>query len=143
MNLSGPKLTKDFIREMFYNSTEMKITKQKINSKKTFISIDLSLEKSGILSLNEIISQYDIYIDKDENPEIFWMGLQKYTIINKVDKKDNNKFICKFNFSTNYKGILEINKISVKLYNKNEEKNIDEVFMIIKHISKPISINID
>ena len=143
LNLSGPKLTKDFIREMFYNSTEMKITKQKINSKKTFISIDLSLEKSGILSLNEIISQYDIYIDKDENPEIFWMGLQKYTIINKVDKKDNNKFVCKFNFSTNYKGILEINKISVKLYNKNEEKNIDEVFMIIKHISKPISINID
>ena len=143
LNLSGPKLTKDFIREIFYNSTEIKIMKQKINSQKTFISIDLSLKKSGISSLNEIISKYDIYVDKDENPEIFWMGLQKYTIINKVDKTDDNKFICKFNFSTNYKGILEINKISAKLFNKNEEKNIDEVFMIIKHISKPISINLD
>jgi hypothetical protein len=80
--LSGPKLTKDFIREIFYNSTEIKIMKQKINSKKTFVSIDLSLKKSGISSLNEIISKYDIYVDKDENPEIFWMGLQKYTVIN-------------------------------------------------------------
>ena len=143
LNLSGPKLTKDFLREMFYNSTEIKFMKQKINNEKTFVSMDLSLKISGILSLSEIISQYDIYIDKDENPEIFWIGLQKYTIINKADKKRDDKLLCKFNFSTKYKGVLEINRISVKLYNKNEEKNINEVFMVIKHISKPISINLD
>ena len=143
LNLSGPKLTKDFLREMFYNSTEIKFMKQKINNEKTFVSMDLTLKISGILSLSEIISQYDIYIDKDENPEIFWIGLQKYTIINKADKKRDDKLLCKFNFSTKYKGVLEINRISVKLYNKNEEKNINEVFMVIKHISKPISINLD
>ena len=143
LNLSGPKLTKDFIREMFYNSTEIKFIKHKINNDKTFVSIDLSFRKNGILSLSDIISQYDICIDKDENPEIFWIGLQKYSIINQVDKNGNDKFACKFNFSTKYKGILEINRISAKLYNKNEEKNINEIFMVIKHISKPISIFLD
>ena len=142
LNLSGPKLTKDFIREIFYNSTETKIIKQKINNEKTFVSIDLSLKKSGISSLSDIISQYDIYIDKDENPEIFWMGLQKYTVTNYPGKKNDKNFLCRFNFSTNHKGLLEINRISVKLYNKNEEKNNNEVFMIIKHITKPISINL-
>ena len=143
LNLSGPKLTKDFIREIFYNSTEIKIMKQKITNEKTFVSIDLAFNKSGISSLSDIISQYDIYIDKEENPEIFWMGLQKYTVINKVDKKGNDMFLCKFNFSTNYKGVLEVNRISIQLYKKNEEKNINEAFMMIKHISKPISIVID
>ena len=117
--------------------------KQKINNEKTFVSMDLSLKISGILSLSEIISQFDIYVDKDENPEIFWIGLQKYTFINKADKNRDDKLLCKFNFSTKYKGVLEINRISIKLYNKNEEKNINEVFMVIKHISKPISINLD
>ena len=143
LNLSGPKLTKDFLREMFYNSTEIKFMKQKINNEKTFVSMDLSLKISGILSLSEIISQFDIYVDKDENPEIFWIGLQKYKFINKADKNRDDKLLCKFNFSTKYKGVLEINRISIKLYNKNEEKNINEVFMVIKHISKPISINLD
>ena len=140
LNLSGPKVTKDFIREIFYNSTEIKIMKKNINTEKTFVSIGLSLKKSGISSLSDIISQYDIYVDKDENPEIFWMGLQKYTVINQADKNGEDKFACNFNFVTNFKGILEINRISIKLYNKNEEKNINEVFMMIKHISKPISI---
>jgi hypothetical protein len=71
------------------------------------------------------------------------MWLQKYTVINKVDKKGNDLFLCKFNFSTNYKGILEVNRISIRLYKKNEEKNINEAFMMIKHISKPISIVLD
>ena len=143
LNLSGPKLTKNFIREIFYNSSEMKIIKQKINKEKTFISMDISFKKDGIASLSDIISQYDIYIDKDENPELFWVGLQKYTVVNKISKKGDNNFNCKFNFSTYYKGILEINRISTQLYNKNEEKNINESFMIIKHITKPISIILD
>ena len=121
----------------------MKIIKQKINKEKTFISMDISFKKDGIASLSDIISQYDIYIDKDENPELFWVGLQKYTVVNKISKKGDNNFNCKFNFSTYYKGILEINRISTQLYNKNEEKNINESFMIIKHITKPISIILD
>ena len=34
-------------------------------------------------------------------------------------------------------------KNNIRLYKKNEEKNINEAFMMIKHISKPISIVID
>ena len=143
LNLSGPKLTKDFLREIFYNSTEINIIKQKINNEKTFVSMNVSFKKSGIASLSDIISQYDIYIDKDENPEIFWMGLQKYSVINKINKKGEDLFLCRFNFTTKYKGVLEVNRICVQLYNKNEEKNKNEAFMVIKHISKPISIVLD
>jgi hypothetical protein len=70
LNLSGPKLTKDFLREIFYNSTEINIIKQKINNEKTFVSVNVSFKKSGIASLSDIISQYDIYIDKDEKWQI-------------------------------------------------------------------------
>ena len=140
LNLSGPKLTKDFIREIFYNSTETKIIKQKISDEKTLIVIDLGLNKSGIGSLGDLISQYDIFIEEKENPEISWIGLQKYTIINKINKNGDNIFLCKFSFMTTLKGLVEVNRISVKLYKKNEEKNTQEVFMLINHITKPISI---
>ena len=140
LNLSGPKLTKDFIREIFYNSTETKIIKQKISDEKTLIVIDLGLNKSGIGSLGDIISQYDIFIEEKENPENSWIGLQKYTIINKINKNGDNIFLCKFSFMTTLKGLVEVNRISVKLYKKNEEKNSQEVFMLINHITKPISI---
>ena len=141
LNLSGPKLTKDFIREIFYNSTETKIIKQKINNEKTLIIIDLVLNKNGIGSLSDIISHYDIFID--DHPEISWLGLQKYSVINKINKKSDNIFLCKFNFMTKFKGLFEVNRISTKLYKKNEEKNLQEVFMEINHITKPISILID
>jgi hypothetical protein len=142
LNLSGPKLTKDFIREIFYNSTKINIIKQKVNSEKTLIVINVELNKNGIASLSEIISQYDIFID-NQNPEIDWLGLQKYTIINKLDKKGENKLLCKFNFMTTLKGVFEINRIGTKLYRKNEEKNNTEVFMQINHITKPLCILID
>ena len=44
---------------------------------------------------------------------------------------------------TKFKGLFEVNRISTKLYKKNEEKNLQEVFMEINHITKPISILID
>ena len=141
LNLSGPKLTKDFIREIFYNSTETKIIKQKINNEKTLIIIDIVLNKNGIGALSDIISHYDIFID--DHPEISWLGLQKYSVINKINKKSDNIFLCKFNFMTKYKGLFEVNRINTKLYKKNDEKNLQEVFMEINHITKPISILID
>ena len=61
LNLSGPKLTKDFIREIFYNSTETKIIKKKVDEDKTLVVIDLVLNKNGIGSLSEIITQYDLH----------------------------------------------------------------------------------
>lgn len=142
LNLSGPKLTKDFIREIFYNSTETKIIKQKVNNEKTLIVIDLVLNKNGIASLSDIITQYDILIG-EKHPQIFWLGLQKYTVINKTDKNEDNMFLCKFNFMTTFKGIFEVNRISTVLYKKNDEKNELEKFMTINHITKPISICID
>lgn len=139
LNLSGPKLTKDFIREIFYNSTKTKIIKKKVNDEKTLIVIDLFLNKNGIGSLGEIITKYDIFFD-EQNPEINWFGLQKYSIINKINKKEENIFLCKFNFMTKLKGLYEVNRISTKLYKKNDEKNEQEIFMEINHITKPISI---
>ena len=58
LNLSGTKLTEDFLREIIYNSTEINVVEQKINEK-TFVSMDVSFKKKGIASLNDIISQYD------------------------------------------------------------------------------------
>ena len=141
LNLSGPKLTKDFIREIFYNSTETKIIKKKVDEDKTLVVIDLVLNKNGIGSLSEIITQYDIIID-EQNPEINWLGLQKYSVINRINKnrEGENIFLCKFNFMTKLKGLYEVNRISIKLYKKNEEKNEQEIFMEINHITKPISI---
>ena len=143
LNLSKPKLTKDFIREIFYNSTETKIIKQKINDENALIIIELVLNKNGIGSLGDIITQYDILIEDQENPEISWLGLQKYTIVNKINKKGDNNFLCKFSFITTIKGLVEVNRISTKLYKKNEEKNSQELFMVINHITKPISILIE
>lgn len=142
LNLSGPRLTKDFIREIFYNSTQAKIIKQKINNEKTLIVIDLILNKNGIASLSDIITHYELFIDQ-QNTEISWLGLQKYTVINKVNKNDDNIFKFKFNFMTTLKGVFEVNRICTKLYKKNDEKNMHEIFMLINHITKPISILID
>ena len=142
LNLCGPRLTKDFIREIFYNSTETKIIKQKVNNEKTLIVIDLVLNKNGIGSLSDIITQYDIFID-DQNPEIYWLGLQKYSVLNKINKNEDNILLCKFNFMTTLKGLFEVNRISTKLYKKSDKKKATEIFMVINHITKPISILID
>ena len=91
--------------------------------------------------ISDIISHYDIFID--DHPEISWLGLQKYSVVNKINKKSDNIFLCKFNFMTKYKGLFEVNRINTKLYKKNDEKNLQEVFMEINHITKPISILID
>jgi hypothetical protein len=142
LSLSGPKLTKDFIREIFYNSTETKIIKQKVNKDKNLIVIDITLNKNGIGSLSEIITQYDILIN-NTHPQISWLGLRKYTVINKIDKKGDNVFLCKFSFMTTLKGIFEVNRISAVLYKKNYKQNTIENFMTINHITKPISILLD
>ena len=142
LSLSGPKLTQDFIREIFYNSTETKIIKQKVNKDKNLIVIDITLNKNGIGSLSEIITQYDILIN-NTHPQISWLGLRKYTVINKIDKKGDNVFLCKFSFMTTLKGIFEVNRISAVLYKKNYKQNTIENFMTINHITKPISILLD
>ena len=76
--------------------------------------MDVSFKKNDIAFLSDIISQYNIYIDKDDNPLIFWIGLQKYTVINKFNKNgEEDLFLFRFNFTTKYEGVLEVNRISI------------------------------
>ena len=143
LNLNNPKISKNFIREIFYNSTELKVSTKKINKEKTLIMIDLSLNKNGIVSLNSIIYKYEIFLQK-EIPGISNFGLKKYTINNsKINESNNNIFICKFHFITTYKGIFEANRISVLLYKKPQGEVEQTPFMEINHITKPFSILIE
>ena len=79
----------------------------------------------------------------NKHPQISWLGLRKYTVINKNDKKGDNVFLCKFSCMTTLKGIFEVNRISAVLYKKNYKQNTIENFMTINHITKPISILLD
>ena len=143
ISLKGPEPTKATIRELFFNSTNIEIIKQKILSNKTLVVMLLKLNKKELITFNNVIEKYDIFVIKN-NPEISWVGTQKYTIKNILDdNEDNNIFKCRFSFITSLKGMIEVNKISVLLYKKME--GIKQTFenMIIEHISKPLSVFLD
>ena len=142
ISLKGPKPTKKIIRELFFNSTQIEIVKQKIDSKRTLIAILLTLNKKELITFNNVIDKYDIYVN-NTNPEINWIGTQRYTIKNILDdNKDKNIFKCRFCFITTLKGMVEVNRLSVLLYKKVEIKQQYEAISI-EHISKPLSIYLD
>ena len=143
IKLQGPQPTKNVIRELFYNSTKLEIIKQKMPLDKTLVIIVLTLNKTELITFNNIIDKYDIFVNKN-NPEINWIGTQKYTIKNILDDNhDKNIFKCKFNFITSLKGMIEVNKISVLLYKKIKGKKKSIGNMTINHITKPLSIYLD
>ena len=143
ISLKGPKPTKKIIRELFFNSTQIEIVKQKIDSKRTLIAILLTLNKKELITFNNVIDKYDIYIN-NTNPEINWIGTQRYTIKNILDdNKDKNIFKCRFCFITTLKGMVEVNRLSVLLYKKVEIKQQQYEAISIEHISKPLSIYLD
>ena len=89
-----------------------------------------------------IIYKYEIFVN-EENPEITWIGGKKYVIMNKQNEEENDLFNCKFCFKTELKGLIEVNRISVLLYENNETLEEKERTIFIKHISKPLSIILD
>ena len=141
IKLEQPKPTKKIIKELLYNSEKIEITKNKINNN-SLVIISLSIDKSILFSFKNSIYKYEIFIN-EENSEITWIGGKKYNIKNKPEKGENNIYECKFCFLTELKGILKINKISVLLYMNEDNLEGIEKTMLIKHISKPISIFLD
>ena len=145
IKLESPNPTKEIIRELLFNSTKVKIDKYNINNK-SLVIINLSIDKWALLPFNNIIYKYEIFVDEG-NPEITWIGGKKYIIMNKEqDEKERKIFFCRFSFITELKGLIEVNRISVSLYeNKENEENLEEIdkAILIKHISKPLSIYLD
>ena len=131
--------SKNILRDLFYKSTKAEIKKSKFNNQ-TLVSIEIRLDKSELITFNNVIDKYDIFANKI-NPEIDWIGAEKYTVINKLDDETgNNIFTCKFHFLTKLKGLIEVNKIAVLLYKKIEGMNESIGVMQINHITKPLSI---
>ena len=142
VSLKGPEPTKNIIREIFFNSTQIDFLKQKIDSNKTLIVMLLTLNKKELITFNNIIDKYDIYVNNN-NLEINWIGTQRFTIKNSLDFNENNNiFKCRFSFITTLKGMIEINRISVLLYKQIELEQQYETISI-DHISKPVSVYLD
>ena len=142
VRLKGPEPKKNIIRELFFNSTQIEAIKQKIDSKRTLITMLLTLNKKELLTFNNLIDKFDIYANNN-NPEIIWIGIQRYSIKIILDYNEyNNLFKCRFSFITTLKGMVEVNRISVLLYKKTETKDKFEN-ILIEHISKPVSLYID
>ena len=137
-----PNLTKNYIRELFYNSTELELINKKIDKEKTLIVIYISINKLGLIPLDKDLDKYDIFIDEN-NPFITWFGCNKITIKNEIKPNEDNIAKCKFSFVTTKKGLLEINKICILLYKRFEGMATSTGIMQINHITKPLYITID
>ena len=149
VKLGTPKFNYPFLLNLFHISTELNIKKTKINDRENLVTVTVNLNKKGINQIKEI-SKYEIFVVNEIESNINWIGLKLYSIDNNQDENNNNEFEkLIFNFITNAKGMIEINKIKVKLYkrikqiktsNLNEREND---FYLINHITKPQSILLD
>ena len=149
VKLGTPKFNYPFLLNLFHISTELNIKKTKINDKENLVTVIVILNKKGINQIKEI-SKYEIFVVNETESNINWIGLKLYSIDNIQEENNNNEFEkLIFNFITSAKGMIEINKIKVKLYktkiqmkqNKLNEEECD--FYIINHITKPQSIILD
>ena len=141
LKLEPPNPTKDIIRELLFNSTKINVDKYHVDNK-SLVIINLFINKYPLLSFKNIIYKYEIFVN-EENPEITWIGGKKYVIMNKQNEEENDLFNCKFCFKTELKGLIEVNRISVLLYENNETLEEKERTLLIEHISKPLSIFLD
>ena len=140
IRLESPKPSKNIIQELLHNSSTIEISQHKLTNK-TLVIISLSFDKSSFFPFNNIIYKYEIFINED-NPQINWIGGKKYVIMNCSETEDNNIFECKFCFLTTLKGLIEVNRISVLFYKKGDNLEGIEETILIKHITKPLSIDI-
>ena len=142
LKLKNQNISKNYIRELFYNSTKLEPIIKKINEEKNLVIINLSINKSGLITLGKSIDKYDIFIDEN-TPFITWFGPNKFTFLNEI-KNENDTFAkCRFTFYTSQKGMLEINKIYVLLYKKFEGMEFSTGIIQINHITKPLYLNLE
>ena len=139
LKMENSEATKIFLTYLFNKYTELNITHKKIDNEKTLIKLIIKLNKVGLSSMGDKIDKYEISAN-DSQPQIIWLGPKKFIVKNNLDE---NTFTCRFNFITSLKGNIEINRISVFVYKKPENKG-DKVQVIeLKHITKPASIFIE
>ena len=142
LKLKNQIISKNYIRELFYNSTKLESTVKKINEEKNLVIINLSINKSGLVSLGKSIDKYDIFIDEN-TPFITWFGPNRFTIFNEIKNEGDTFAKCRFTFYTNKKGLLEINKIYVLLYRRFEGMEFSTGIIQINHITKPLYLNLE
>ena len=106
------------------------------------VIINLSIDKTGLVTLGKSIDKYDIFID-EQTPFINWFGPNKFTFLNEIKNEDDTFAKCRFTFYTNKKGMLEINKIFVLLYKKFEGMEFSTGIIQINHITKPLYLNLE
>ena len=142
LKLKIPNISKNYIRELFYNSTKLEPIVKKIGKDKNLIIIDISINKSGLVPLKKDIDKYDIFID-EHSPFITWFGPNKFTIMNEIKNEEDSIAKCRFSFYTNLKGMVEINKIFVLLYKKFDGMEFSTGIIQINHITKPLYLNLE
>ena len=142
LKLKTQNISKNYIRELFYNSTKLEPIVRRINEEKNLVIINLSINKSGLVTLEKSIDKYDIFID-EQTPFINWFGPNKFTILNEIKNEEDTTAKCRFTFYTNKKGMIEINKIYVLLYKKFEGMEFSTGIIQINHITKPLYLNLE
>ena len=142
LKLRKQNISKNYLRELFYNSTKLEPVVKRINEEKNLVVVNVSINKSGLVALGKIIDKYDIFIDEN-TPFITWFGPNKFTVINEIKNENDTYANLKFTFYTKQKGMMEINKIYVLLYKKFEGMEFSTGMVQINHISKPLYLNLE
>jgi hypothetical protein len=136
LKMESSEATKTFLSYLFNKHTELNVTHKKIDNEKTLIKMILTMNKTGLSSMGDKVDKYEIYVN-DGHPQIIWLGPKKFIIKNNLDEKS---FTCRFNFITTLKGVIEVNRISVLVYKKPENKGDKTQTINLNHITKPTSI---
>jgi hypothetical protein len=133
--LKIPSINKIFLKTIFKNSSEIKITQHKMSdSEETLVIVDINFNRKGYQEISDI-SWYEIYISDEEN-DFMWMGLKKFKVTNQPTGPAVLKL--QFSFMTNKSGTCEINKINITLYPKGQ----NEKPIVISGIPYPIIIDV-
>ena len=142
LKLKNPNISKNYIRDLFYNSTKLEPVVKKINKEKSLVIINISINKTGLIPLGKDIDKYDIFIDEN-TPLITWFGPNRITVKNNIDNEGDNIAHCRFTFYTSQKGLLEVNRICVLLYKRFEGMAFSTGIIQINHITKPLYLEIE
>ena len=139
LKMKNSETSKTFLSFLFNKFTNLQITTKKLDKEKTLIKMILKLDKIGLASMGDKFERYEIFATGTQK-SIIWLGPKYYIVKNNLEE---NVFTCRFNYITTLKGNIEVNRISVLVY-KKQEKAKDECSVIkINHITKPLSIYLD
>jgi hypothetical protein len=126
-----PQLTLKIIRTVLKNSCGVSTDCKAINKENSLVTIKLSSE--NLFELLPDLINYEVYIN-DEDFEFNWLGLKSHKIV--LSQKATPVDLT-FRFITERKGPLDVNKISIALLFKTNDKPI-----IINNFPAPIFIDI-